>query len=251
VSPIPNYVKRGKLGLALWLLAAIIATAVPGWGISRASDLPKEFQTCNPDRAVDTDTTRAVRKGLWAGSMLFQLSCGSVEANLYFQTHNNQLRYEVVQSGSSLRIDAGVIPIATRSKLLEMLLQRLFAVESRRTQYAFATSAFPEINGRLAAASAASPGWNMKSGRPREHTAGRFVTNLANDEQLYPEIAKAFGAFGYRVRVDAAEDILVLPAQELSAADRRLISTPVSPADKLPASAAIFYNVQRSATKGG
>jgi hypothetical protein len=126
-----------------------------------------------------------------------------------------------------------------------MLLERSFEVYGRQARYSFATSAFPEIDARLAAASAESSRWNRKTGRPRETTIGRFIRRLMMEQQTYPELAAVFGTLGYKLQVGGTEDILVLPAARMSAAEKQFVKVHLLPSDKLPVSAATYFIVER------
>jgi hypothetical protein len=122
--------------------------------------------------------------------------------------------------------------------MLRILLQRMFAAQGREPLYSFATSSFPEIGARLAAALAESSSWDREADRPRNATTGEFARRLMNQKETYPEFAEVFGSLGYNLRVSGIENIFVLTVNGMSAADKAFITVPLLPSDKLPVSVA-------------
>ena len=181
--------------------------------------------------------------GICKGFTLFKMSCGEVTGQLFFGKHGNSLRYVVMRADQDS--DAASIPTWLRSQMLQKLLERSFDVVGRQPRYSFATSAFPEIGARLAAASAESSSWDRKTGRARHTTTGHFAQCLMNEQQTYPELIDVFGTLGYNLRVGGTEDILVLPVGRMNAGDKQFIKVHLLPSDKLPVSAATYFTVER------
>jgi len=229
-----------------FVVAAGLAT--PSWletgAVPAGADKVPPSLGCH---AAETDRRKmvveTVQAGVWKGLTLFQISCGEITGQLFFGKYGNSLRYVVMRAGENS--DATSIPPSLRSRMLEMLLERFFEIDGRQAQYSFATSAFPEIDARLAAACAESSQWNRKTGRPRDTTTGRFIRRLMNEQQTYPELATVFGTLAYNMRVGGTEDILVLPAGRMSAVERQFVKVNLLPSDELPVSAATYFIVER------
>jgi hypothetical protein len=196
-----------------------------------------------PDANRRKIVVETVPAGIWKGFTLFKMSCGEITGQLFFGKRGNSLRYVVMRAHQDS--DVASIPTSLRSRMLQLLLERSFDVDGRQPRYSFATSAFPEIGARLAAASAESSSWDRKTGRARHTTTGHFAQRLMNEQQTYPELADVFGTLGYNLRVGGAEDILVLPIAVMNAADKQFIRVHLLPSDKLPVSTATYFKVVR------
>jgi hypothetical protein len=229
-------------------IAIGVCLATPSWSAIRVStstaDKVPDSLGCDPpdvdQRHIVVETVPA---GIWKGFTLFKMSCGEVTGQLFFGKHGNSLRYVVMRADQDS--DAASIPTWLRSQMLQKLLERSFDVVGRQPRYSFATSAFPEIGARLAAASAESSSWDRKTGRARHTTTSHFAQCLMNEQQTYPELIDVFGTLGYNLRVGGTEDILVLPVGRMNASDKQFIKVHLLPSDKLPVSAATYFTVER------
>jgi hypothetical protein len=227
-------------------IAIGVCLGTPSWSTirvstSNADKVPDRLGCGAPDVDQRHIVVESVPAGIWKGFTLFKMSCGEVTSQLFFGKHGNSLRYLVTRADS----DTASIPTWLRSRMLQKLLERSFDVAGRQPRYSFATSAFPEIGARLAAASAESSSWDRKTGRARHTTTGHFAQCLMNEQQTYPELAEVFGTLGYNLRVVGTEDILVLPVARMNAGDKQFIKVHLLPSDKLPVSAATYFTVER------
>jgi hypothetical protein len=239
---------RQKHRVAAIGLAVGVCLATPSWpetGPSRsvAHNVPRSLGCDSPDTDRRKIAVETVPAGIWQGFTLFRVSCGEITGQLFFDKHGNSLRYVVTHADENS--DVSAISPSIRSRILQLLLERSFEVEGRRARYSFATSAFPEIDARLAGACAESSRWNRKAGRPRDTSTDRFARQLMNEHQTAPELAEVFGTLGYDLRVSGTEDLLVLPIARMTAAERRFVKVRLLPTDKLLVSAAVYFIVQR------
>src|SRR5258708_20962541 len=150
------------LGTPLWSAIRV--------STSTANKVPDSLGCDPPDVDQRHIVVETVPAGIWKGFTLFKMSCGEVTGQLFFGQHGNSLRYVVMRADQDS--DAASIPTWLRSQMLQKLLERSFDVVGRQPRYSFATSAFPEIGARLAAASAESSSWDRKTGRPRHTPTG-------------------------------------------------------------------------------
>jgi hypothetical protein len=229
-------------------IAIGVCLATPSWseiGVSRsaADKVPGNLGCDPPDANRRNIVVETVRAGIWKGFSLFRMSCGEITGQLFFGKRGNSLRYVVMRAHQDS--DATSISTSLRSRILQMLLERSFDVVGRQPRYSFATSAFPEIGARLAAASAESSNWDRKTGRARHTTTGHFAQRLMNEQQIYPELAAVFGTLGYNLSAGGTEDILVLPVARMNAFDKQFIKVHLLPSDKLPVSTATYFAVER------
>jgi hypothetical protein len=239
---------RGHLVTAIGI-ATGFCVAAPSWSQVRISpytaDKVPESVDCDPPNANRRNVVvEAVPAGIWKGFTLFKVSCGQTTGELFFGKRSNSLRY-VVMRGSHQEFNAASIPTSMRSRMLRMLLERLFDVAGRQPVYSFATSAFPEIGARLAAASAESSSWDRETGHARNAATSDFAKRLMNEKETYPELANVFGVLGYNVRVSGTEDILILAVDRMNAADKAFIKVHLLPSDKLPVSTATYFRIER------
>jgi hypothetical protein len=239
---------RRKLRLAAIGVVVGVCLAPPSWSETRtdpaaANDAPRSVECAPSDANRRNIAVETVAAGIWKGFTRFEISCGENTGRLFFGKNGNSLRYVVMRAHEDS--DAASIPSALRSVMLATLLERSFEVDGRQARYSFATSAFPEIGARLAAAAAESPRWNPKTGRPRDTTIGRFVRRLMNERRTYPELAKVFGDLGYNLRVSGTEDILVLPIARMTAAEKQFVKEDVLQGERLPVSAATYFIVEK------
>jgi hypothetical protein len=230
-------------------IATGFCIATPSWSQVRLSPstadrVPGSVDCDPPDVNHRNIVVEAMREGIWKGFILFKVSCGKITGELFFGKGSDSLRY-VVTRGSHQDFDAASIPISMRSRMLRMLLERLFDVTGRQPVYSFATSAFPEIGARLAAASAESPSWDRETGRARNATTSDFARRLMNEKETYPELANVFSIFSYNSRVSGTEDILILAVDRMNAADKSFINVHLLPTDKLPVSTATYFRIER------
>src|SRR5258708_8247929 len=177
----------GCLGTTSW--AAIRVST------STADKVPDSLGCDPPDVDQRHIVVETVPAGIWKGFTLFKVSCGDVSGQLFTGKHGNSIRYVVMRADQDS--DAAAIPTWLRSQMLQKLLERSFDVVGRQPRYSFATSAFPEIGARLAAASAESSSWDRKTGRARHTTTGYFAQCLMNEQQTYPELLDVFATLGY------------------------------------------------------
>jgi hypothetical protein len=245
-------VVRSKM-LQRYLVAAIgivIGLCIPAPSRSEvrvppttAEKVPGSLECDSPDANRRHIAVETVPSGIWRGFTVFKISCGDITGQLFFGKRGNSLRYVLMRAHQDS--DAVSIPTWLRSQMLQKLLERSFDVAGRQPRYSFATSAFPEIGARLAAASAESSSWDRKTGHARHTTTGHFAQCLMNEQQTYPELADVFGTLGYNLRVGGTEDILVLPVARMNASDKQFIKVHLLPSDKLPVSAATYFTVEK------
>jgi hypothetical protein len=67
----------------------------------------------------------------------------------------------------------------------------------------------PWLAARLAAAARRSPGWDVRTGRPRAGSAETFVGDLLRREALAREAEAVLASFGVRAEVASVEKVLV------------------------------------------
>jgi hypothetical protein len=230
-------------------IATALAFATTSWPQVRV--LPSDSPPVIDGPRCDSSTTGSsivgvhpVREGIWKGFTVFSVMCGPIKGDLLFGSSHNSLRFAVAQDPGQNR-DAAFVPLPVRTELLRLLLQRFFATSGRRLAYSFATSSFPEIGARLAAASAASPAWDREAGQPRNSTVNEFTKRMMNEKETYPELSKVFRDVGYDLRVSGTEDVLVLSIKQMSAADKVFIKGQLLPTDKLPVSAATYFRLDK------
>jgi hypothetical protein len=230
-------------------IAAGLGLTRPSWSQvcifrSEAHDVRSGVACDAHDSGFRNVVVTTVPAGIWKGFMLFKMSCGRGTGELFFNRHSNLLRY-VIGRGSQRAFDAASIPTSVRSKMFRILLERMFEVAGRRPVYFFATSSFPEIGARLAAAAAESSSWDREAGRPRNVTINDFARRLMNEKQTYPELANVLDSLGYSLQVNATEEIIVLRVDRMSAEDKAFIKVPLLPSDKLPVSTATYFRIER------
>ena len=99
-----------------------------------------------------------------------------------------------------------------------------------------------EMSLRLALAAYKSPGWNAKKGKPKNGDINGFVRDLANRENIYPELKELFERFHKSIKFSCAEKVLVQKAEKLPFFDQ-LKKKGIKAADKLPFDCMTWFSI--------
>jgi hypothetical protein len=240
--------RQRYLVAVIGIAAGLFVAAQSRSEVGRPSSAAEEHSVGDGCQTLNASTPKivgkAVSSGIWKGFTVFKVPCGRDAGELFYRKRGNTLRYVVVRA-SQQGNGAASMPISVRSNMLRVLLEGLFESGGRRPAYSFATSAFPEIGARLAAAAAESSDWDRKSGHARAGDTNEFAKRLMNRKETYTELAGVFSAVGYSVRVSGVEDIFVVPVDRMTVSDKTLIGGHFAPSDKLPVSAAVYFRVEK------
>jgi hypothetical protein len=68
---------------------------------------------------------------------------------------------------------------------------------------------------RLSLAAGKSPLWDQVKGAPRTGHENKFVKELANQAEIYPELKELFAQHGYEIQVSTVEKVLIDPQSKL------------------------------------
>jgi hypothetical protein len=105
-----------------------------------------------------------------------------------------------------------------------------------------------ELSLRLALAAHKSPGWDEKRGKPKSGDINGFVKDLANRENIYPELKELFKHFHKSIKFSCAEKVLVQKAGELPFYEQ-LKQQGVKAADKLPFDCMTWFSISAVSQK--
>jgi hypothetical protein len=95
---------------------------------------------------------------------------------------------------------------------------------------------------RLALAAHHSARWDVTRGRPRAGDINRFVIQLANESEIYPELRELFRQFNLTLTLTDGEKVLVFNAAKLPFYDR-LRAAGVKASEKLPFDFQAYFTV--------
>ena len=99
-----------------------------------------------------------------------------------------------------------------------------------------------ELALRLALAAHKSPGWDTKTGKPKNGDINGFVTAIANSAMIYPELRETFERFRRSIQFSCAEKVLVQRADKLPFYEQ-LKQQGVKATDKLPFDCMTWFSV--------
>jgi hypothetical protein len=105
-----------------------------------------------------------------------------------------------------------------------------------------------EMSLRLALAAYKSPGWDVKRGKPKNGDINGFVKDLANRENIYPELKELFERFHKSIKLSCAEKVLVQKAEKLPFFDQ-LKKEGIKAADRLPFDCMTWFSISAVSQK--
>jgi hypothetical protein len=231
---VENSTYRSCLVRLLRVLMILLSFPVPN-----AAQRPESSKPVGAEAVNVTSVTTGLRKG----SVSFSLVHGEEKAELIYTPDRRALFFSVAQGSSPPA--ASSIPAADKVRLLRAILEKVFDVEGRAEEYAFAFENYSEVGPRVAEAAIRSGGWDARGGRPVAGSADQFVKNLLNDRNLYSEFADLAGEFGYAVEVTDVENVIVEPAQKCDASPKGNNPAKVRGAGKVPCSMSIRFSIFR------
>jgi hypothetical protein len=133
-------------------------------------------------------------------------------------------------------------PIALQVSLLTKICTAFFGNE--KDAWAFRTlfwggleaerkPASQELPLRLALAAYRSPGWDVRTGQPKNGNINGFVKSLANGGAIYPELQEMFQHFDRHITIAIVEKVRVIEAGKLPFYSQ-LKQQGIKAADRLP-----------------
>jgi hypothetical protein len=110
--------------------------------------------------------------------------------------------------------------------------------------------ALPELPLRLALAAYRSRGWDVERGKPLAGDLNSFVKDLANSEQIYPELKTLFDRFRRSITIASVEKVRVLEAGKLPFSNE-LSRQGVRSKDRLPFDCMMWFSVSENVKEQG
>jgi len=207
-----------------------------------------------------------------AGSNISPGSAGQNAAGVIIEhsEHDNATIYSITSKDCTIKwiarnSEIGVIkhwsecaaPLAEQMPLLAKICTEFFSKD--KNAQAFRTlywgrlepdtpNGSRELSLRLALAAYKSPGWNVKRGKPKNGDINGFVKDLANRENIYPELKELFERFHKSIKFSCAEKVLVQKAGELPFFEQ-LKQQGVKAADKLPFDCMTWFSISADPQK--
>lgn len=102
---------------------------------------------------------------------------------------------------------SNAVSIQTQLKPLKILLSELQKKEKklRSTLYWQTTKSYPEFFARMSDAAQKYPAWSRRSGHGNDN---ELMVKIANENQVYPELAGLFASLGYTIKVASVEKVI-------------------------------------------
>ncbi len=168
------------------------------------------------------------------------------ECKITWTVHTSEINRGVVTHRASCKAPRG-----EQATLMGALLERILA--DHPGQDVFRDLSWgriaPDFMGctdmslRLSRAAFQSPSWDKRRGKPTKGHSNHFVLLIADQQQIYPELADLFSRHGRQLSVSGVEKVLVAKADTLPCYPA-LKTHGVRPDDKLPFDCQLWFAVK-------